>query len=83
MRATIDGAGRLVVPKRLRDDLGFSPGQELELAAVDGRLEVTHASAETRIEYVDGRPVIRYPDDPPPFGVDEVRQVLEQVRLRR
>lgn len=36
-------------------------GQELELEAVDGRLEVTHVSAETRIEYVDGRPVIRYP----------------------
>jgi AbrB family looped-hinge helix DNA binding protein len=40
MRATIDQAGRLVVPKALRDQLGFAAGTELELAAIDGRLEV-------------------------------------------
>jgi AbrB family looped-hinge helix DNA binding protein len=27
MRATIDKAGRLVIPKRLRDDVGLRPGQ--------------------------------------------------------
>ena len=26
MEATIDNAGRLVIPKRLRDELGFVPG---------------------------------------------------------
>jgi len=41
MRATIDMAGRLVVPKPLREELGFAAGTELELTAVDGRLEVT------------------------------------------
>jgi AbrB family looped-hinge helix DNA binding protein len=41
MRTTIDAAGRLVVPKRLREELGFAAGTELELEAVDGRLEVT------------------------------------------
>ena len=41
MRATIDAAGRIVVPKPLRDQLGFVPGTALELEAVDGRLEVT------------------------------------------
>jgi bifunctional DNA-binding transcriptional regulator/antitoxin component of YhaV-PrlF toxin-antitoxin module len=39
MGSTIDAAGRLVVPKPLRDQLGFAPGMELD--AVDGRLEVT------------------------------------------
>jgi AbrB family looped-hinge helix DNA binding protein len=37
MIATIDAAGRIVVPKRLREELGFTPGQQLELSAVDGR----------------------------------------------
>ena len=27
MRATIDSAGRLVIPKTLRDSLGFVPGE--------------------------------------------------------
>jgi AbrB family looped-hinge helix DNA binding protein len=40
MRTTIDAAGRLVVPKDLRRELGFAPGAELELEAVDGRLEI-------------------------------------------
>ncbi|MDQ3319435.1 MAG: AbrB/MazE/SpoVT family DNA-binding domain-containing protein, partial [Actinomycetota bacterium] len=44
MRTTIDRAGRLVVPKPLRDELGLQPGQELELQARDGRLEVEPAT---------------------------------------
>ena len=51
MRASIDAAGRLVVPKPLRDELGFAAGTELELAAVDGRLEVVVPS---RVSVEDG-----------------------------
>ena len=49
MRATIDRAGRLVVPKALRDELGFAAGTELELAAVNGALEV-RVPSRVRIE---------------------------------
>jgi AbrB family looped-hinge helix DNA binding protein len=49
MRTTIDAAGRLVVPKGLREELGFSPGTELELTAIDGRLEVAVPS-RVRVE---------------------------------
>ena len=52
MRATIDADGRLVIPKPLRDQLGFAPGTELELEAVDGRLEVTVASRVLTAEQV-------------------------------
>jgi len=83
MRATIDKAGRIVVPKRLRDDLGFAPGQELHLEAVDGRLEVSVPAARTRIEYLDGRPEIVYENEPGSLGVEEVREILEAVRERR
>jgi len=51
MRTTIDAAGRLVVPKSPRDELGFSAGTELELASVDGRLEI---AVPSRVRVEDG-----------------------------
>ena len=39
MRATIDKAGRLVIPKPLRDSLGLVPG-EVEVAADGAALRV-------------------------------------------
>ena len=39
MRATIDKAGRLVIPKQLRDHLGLRPG-EVEVTADGAALRV-------------------------------------------
>lgn len=60
MRTTIDAAGRLVVPKPLRDELGFSPGMELELDAVDGRLEI---AAPSRVRVEKGPHGVRFAAD--------------------
>jgi AbrB family looped-hinge helix DNA binding protein len=46
MKTTIDGAGRVVIPKRLRDEIGLAPGTEIDIS-VDGaalRLETVTAS---------------------------------------
>jgi AbrB family looped-hinge helix DNA binding protein len=40
MKITIDASGRIVVPKALRDGLGFAPGQSLDIWASDGRLVI-------------------------------------------
>ena len=40
MKVTLDTAGRLTVPKPLRQALGLEPGQMLEIKAADGRLEI-------------------------------------------
>lgn len=80
MRATIDAAGRLVVPKPLRDELGFAAGTELELEIRDGHLEVTAHSVPMHLEERDGHFVI-VPERPVPvMTADEVRDVLEQIR---
>jgi AbrB family looped-hinge helix DNA binding protein len=51
-RASIDKAGRLVLPKRLRDELQLSPGDMLELDNQDGQvvLRPVHDTATLRKE---------------------------------
>jgi AbrB family looped-hinge helix DNA binding protein len=71
-------AGRLVVPKPLRDQLGFSPGTELEISAVDGRLEV---SVPSRVRLEDGPHGLRFvADDAAPLTAAQVRELMEQGR---
>jgi AbrB family looped-hinge helix DNA binding protein len=56
MRATIDKAGRLVIPKPLRDRLGLVPG-EVEVAADGNALRVESLASE-ELQEEDGRLVI-------------------------
>ena len=80
MRTTIDAAGRIVVPKALRDELGFEAGRELELRAVDGRLEVEVETTPMRLEERDGDLVAVTDRDMPPLPPDLVRETLERTR---
>jgi AbrB family looped-hinge helix DNA binding protein len=50
MRTTIDGAGRVVVPKALRQAVGLQAGAEIEIRASDGRIEMEPAPLEVRLE---------------------------------
>ena len=56
MRATIDKAGRLVIPKPLRDELGLRPGV-VEVTGEGTWLRV-EPLAEESLEERDGRLVI-------------------------
>jgi AbrB family looped-hinge helix DNA binding protein len=56
MRATIDKAGRLVIPKPLRDELGLRPG-EVEVSAQGAALRVEPVT-ESSLDERDGRLVI-------------------------
>lgn len=81
MVTTIDSAGRIVVPKRLREELGFRPGQRLELRAVDGRLEIEHPVTPMRLERDRRGRLVAVADRPMPELTQElVRETLEQIR---
>jgi AbrB family looped-hinge helix DNA binding protein len=80
MVTTIDAAGRIVVPKRLREELHFKPGQELELRAVDGRLEVEHRPTPIRLEEREGQLVAVTDREMPTLTAEMVRETLEQIR---
>ena len=78
MRTTIDAAGRLVVPKTLREQLGFAPGVELDVEAVDGRLEVVVPS---RVRVEDGPHGVRFAADVgEKLTAEHVRELMERGR---
>lgn len=78
MRTTIDMAGRLVVPKPLREELGFGPGTELEMRAVDGHLEVAIPS---RVRVDEGPNGVRFvAETEQRLDADQVRELMERGR---
>jgi AbrB family looped-hinge helix DNA binding protein len=78
MRTTIDVAGRVVVPKALRDQLGFTPGTELDVQAVDGRLEIAIPS---RVRVEDGPRGVRFTaDTDETLTAERVRELMEEGR---
>jgi AbrB family looped-hinge helix DNA binding protein len=80
MKSTIDAAGRIVVPKPLRQALGLKPGQALEIRAGDGRLEIEVASTPMKLKR-KGKGVVAVPEaDLPALTADQVRETLERTR---
>jgi AbrB family looped-hinge helix DNA binding protein len=78
MRTTIDGAGRLVVPKTLREQLGFAPGTELEVTVVDGHLEV---AVPSRVRVDEGPHGVRFvADTDERLDAGHVRELMERGR---
>lgn len=79
MRTTIDAAGRIVIPKAMRDELDLGAG-EVELEVRDGHIEISVPPTPMRLER-SGKGVAAVTDrEMPPLGPDAVRAVLESVR---
>ncbi len=80
MRVAIDRAGRIVVPKSLRDQLGLQPGTALEIQARDGRLELEPVLSAMRLVR-RGKGLVATTDEPlPPIDAEHVRAVTESLR---
>jgi AbrB family looped-hinge helix DNA binding protein len=83
MKTTIDGAGRVVVPKALRQSLGLRPGSEIEITVSDGRIEMEPAPVEVRLER-RGRLMVAVPSTPlPPMPASVVDQTVASLRTDR
>jgi AbrB family looped-hinge helix DNA binding protein len=80
MKAVIDRAGRIIVPKALRQALGLKPGQPLEIRVADGRLEIEIAATSMRLKK-RGKGLVAVPEGSlPPLTAEQVRDTLESVR---
>jgi len=80
MRTTIDRAGRLVVPKPIRDRLALRGGETLEVEERDGVIELRPATSEVRIVETEHGPVLVGLEHLPPLTDEMVRDTLERVR---
>jgi AbrB family looped-hinge helix DNA binding protein len=80
VRTTIDDAGRLVVPKALRDELGLEGGTLLEIRLREGRLEIEPVATPMRLVR-RGKRLVATTDEPlPRIDAADVRAVVESQR---
>ena len=78
MKTTMDGAGRLVIPKEIRREARLAPGVPLEVRWRDGRIEIEPAPAPVRLQR-RGRLLVAVPRNKLPKLMPET---VEQTRAR-
>ena len=64
MGSTVDAAGRIVIPKGMRDRLGLDGGQRIEIVEREGHLEIAPATTPMLLEKRRGVPVAVPEEDP-------------------
>lgn len=83
MKTTIDRAGRIVIPKALREAVGLEPGTVVDLACREGRLEVAPAAAAVRLVRRSGLLVAEAADAGEVLTQADVDSTLAAVRAER
>ena len=80
MKSTIDAAGRLVIPKRIRDRLGLRGNEQVEITERDGRIEIEPVLTEVELVR-EGSILVARPDRAlPPLTDEIVRDTLDRTR---
>jgi AbrB family looped-hinge helix DNA binding protein len=82
MNITIDSAGRLVVPKAIRDEAELRPDMPLTIRCRDGRIEIEPAAqVVTRVK--KGRVTVAMAASAPALSAETVRRTQQRLRGRR
>lgn len=83
IRATIDRAGRLVIPKPIREAAGLEPDVPLEIRLRDHRIEIEPAPIEVRIEMRHGVAVAVPAEPVSAVTTEEVEALRRRIREER
>jgi bifunctional DNA-binding transcriptional regulator/antitoxin component of YhaV-PrlF toxin-antitoxin module len=81
MHVSIDRVGRVVIPKPLRDQLGFSADMPLQAEVIDGHLELSTSHEPAKL--VKGPHGPSFAATGTPITDEDVRRTLEAVREHR
>jgi AbrB family looped-hinge helix DNA binding protein len=82
---SMDSAGRLVIPKEIREKAQLEPGAPLEITVRDGHVEIEPTPREVRLVR-KGRFTVIVPveeDDGPPLTTKTVNETLDAIRNRK
>ena len=83
MKTTIDPAGRLVIPKQIRQEAGLRPGMPLDVRWRAGRIEIEPAPLPVKLVR-KGRLLVAVPDrDVPGLSADTVERTRQTLRRER
>jgi len=80
MRSTIDTAGRIVVPKAMRERLGLTGGRAIDIRERDGRLEIEPVPVEMKLVRRRKGLVAVPAHKLPPLTDEMVRDTVERTR---
>lgn len=80
MQTTIDSAGRVVIPKAVRERLGLTGGESLDVRERDGRIEIEPAPTPMKLVRRKGGAVAVPAHKLPPLTDDIVRETIERSR---
>jgi AbrB family looped-hinge helix DNA binding protein len=83
MKSAMDAAGRLVLPKPIRDEAGLRPGEPLEITVRDGRIEIEPVPREVRIKERSGFRVAEPVGPYETLRKETVRKAVRKVRVAR
>lgn len=72
MRTTIDKAGRIVIPRELRERVGLAPGP-VDIHAVGNAIQIEVPEHEVDLELIDG--LLTLPPGDQKIGDDDVREL--------
>ena len=80
---SIDGSGRIVVPKEIREELGLRAGVPLQIRVRDGRVEIEPAPRAVRI-VKRGHLRVAEPLEPSePLTTEQVTSTTAMLRARQ
>jgi AbrB family looped-hinge helix DNA binding protein len=82
MTVTMDTAGRVVLPKAIRERAQLTPGAPLDVRVVDGRVELTPACAKVTINKKGVLWVASPVDQLPALKQEQVDATIDVVRSR-
>jgi AbrB family looped-hinge helix DNA binding protein len=81
METTIDRAGRVVIPKRIRDAAGLKEGTNLRIDYRDGKIEIEPKILRSKLVRRGSVTVISIPGAPK-MSVEETNEWIRKARDR-